>query len=99
MLFRSEFLGYIHHADYVVSNSFHAAAFCIIYEKQFLAFVHSNLGARLRNIIEIHGLQGRLCDENEISDINASVDWSEVRRRTREYVKASGEFLLKNIEK
>ncbi len=95
----AEFLGYIHHADYVVSNSFHAAAFCIIYEKQFLAFVHSNLGARLRNIIEIHGLQDRLCDENEISDINASVDWSEVRRRTREYVKASGEFLLKNIEK
>lgn len=95
----AEFLGYIHYADYVVSNSFHAVAFCIIYEKKFLAFVHSNLGARVRNIIGIHGLEDRLCDENKILDINVPVDWSAVRERTRRYVKASGEFLLKNIEK
>lgn len=94
----AELLGYIHNAEYVVSNSFHAVAFSIIYEKQFLAFVHRSLGARMRNIIHIHGLQDRLCEEGEVFDINAAVDWEAVRQRTKESVKASGEFLLKNLE-
>lgn len=94
----SELLGYIHKAEYVVSNSFHAVAFSIIYEKQFLAFLHSNLGARVRNILLLHGLQDRLCEDSKVMDINASVDWEAVRQKTKENVKASGEFLLKNIQ-
>ena len=92
----SEFLGYIHKAEYVVSNSFHAAAFSIIYEKQFLAFVHSNLGARIRNILQIHGLEDRLC-VGEAGDIHARIDWESVRQKTKENVRASGGFLLKNL--
>nr|WP_305137232.1 polysaccharide pyruvyl transferase family protein [uncultured Schaedlerella sp.] len=94
----AELLGYIHKAEYVVSNSFHAVAFSMIYEKQFLAFVHSRLGARVRNIIDIHGLQDRLCDENQLPDIHAGIDWETVRERTKEHVRASGEYLLKNLE-
>lgn len=94
----AELLGYIHRAEYVVSNSFHAVAFSIIYEKQFLAFVHRSLGARVRNILQIHGLQDRLCGENETPDINAGIDWENVREKTRENVRASGEFLLNNIQ-
>lgn len=94
----AEFLGYIHHAEYVVSNSFHAAAFSIIFEKQFLAFVHSNLGARVRNILKIHGLSERLCEEDRISDIERPINWESVRQKTGENVKTSGEFLLKNLE-
>src|SRR5699024_12421620 len=49
----AEFLGYIHHADYVVTNSFHAMAFSIIYQKKFLAFEHSTRNARLENVLEL----------------------------------------------
>ena len=94
----AEFLGYIHKAEYVVSNSFHAVAFSMIYEKQFLAFVHSRLGARMRNIIDIHGLQDRLCEEKPGIDIHDKIDWETVRKRTKESVRASGEFLLKHLE-
>lgn len=94
----AELLGYIHGAEYVVSNSFHAVAFSIIYEKQFLAFVHRSFGARVRNILKIHGLQDRLCGENEILDINAGIDWEGVRQKTKENVRLSGEFLLNNIQ-
>ncbi len=93
----SEFLGYIHNAEYVVSNSFHAAAFSIIYEKKFLIFVHRSLGARVRNILKLHGLSEKLCGEGEIPDIHEPVDWEAVRQKTRENVKISGEFLLKNL--
>lgn len=94
----AELLGYIHKAEYIVSNSFHAVAFSIIYEKQFLAFVHSRLGARVRNIIDIYGLRDRLCEENQMLDINADIDWKTVREKTKEHVRASGEYLLKHLE-
>lgn len=93
----AEFLGYIHHADYVVSNSFHAIALSILYQKRFLAFVHSNRGARIRNILQLHGLEDRLCETGEDTEIDAFVDWEEVRSRTKENVKSSGDFLIRNI--
>ena len=102
----SEFLGYIDKADYVVSNSFHAVAFCIIYRKRFLAFAHSNLGARVRNILKIHGLLEKLYELNGNSAVDwqrareqmeTPVDWDEVRRKTKEQTKLAGDFLMKNI--
>lgn len=94
----AEFLGYIHNADYVVTNSFHAVAFSIIYRKRFLAFAHSSLSARLRNILQIHGLEDKICQNGDIRDIDARVDWEDVSRRTGEAVKESGGFLLRNLQ-
>ena len=93
----AEFLGYIHKADYVVTNSFHAVAFSILYQKKFLAFAHSNLGARLQNILHIHGLEDRLCRDGQEAEIDACVDWKEVRKRTEEAAEASGNFLKQNL--
>ena len=80
----------------MVTNSFHAVAFSIIFQKKFLAFAHSSLSARLQNILRIHGLEDRICGEGD-RDIDALVDWGEVRRRTVEASRASGEFLLGNL--
>ena len=93
----SEFLGYIHRADYVVSNSFHAIALSIIFHKKFLAFSHSNRGARLRNILQIHGLEDRLCQTGQEAEIDAFVDWDEVKRRTEEKTRVAGDFLKNSI--
>lgn len=93
----SEFLGYIHQADYVVTNSFHAVAFSIIYHKKFLAFTHSNRGARLQNVLKIHGLKSRLCQTGTGIQIDDAVDWDLVERRREENVRKSGNFLIENI--
>lgn len=93
----AEFLGYVHRAEYVVTNSFHAVAFSIIFRKRFLAFAHSNLSARLMNILQIHGLEDRICKESEIGDIDAYVDWEQVEQKTAEAVEQSAGFLLKHI--
>lgn len=92
----AEFLGYIHHADYVVTNSFHAAAFSIIFEKQFLAFAHSCRNARLACVLRLHGLEDRLCGDGG-AEISAPVDWAAVGRKTAAAVEESGDFLLKSI--
>ena len=91
------FLGYIHHADYVVTHSFHAVAFSIIFQKRFLAFAHSSLSARLQNVLRIHVLEDKICWEGDGGDIDADVDWEAVERRTVEATAASGEFLLRSL--
>lgn len=93
----AEFLGYIHHADYVLTNSFHAAAFSIIFEKNFLAFAHSCYNSRLENILRLHGLESRLCRGGDAVDINAPVDWAAVREKTAAAAETSSGFLLKYI--
>lgn len=47
-----EFIYLIHHAEYVFSNSFHAAAFSIIFNKKLYAFLHSKTGSRVKNLLE-----------------------------------------------
>lgn len=91
----AEFLGYVHHARYVVTNSFHAAAFSIIFEKQFLVFAHSTVNERLASVLALHGLEGRLCREG--GDIDAPIDWPAVRSRTEEAAGASLEFLMDSV--
>lgn len=94
----AEFLGYIHRADYVITSSFHAVAFSILFEKKFLAFAHSSLNARLQSVLQLHGLEDRLCEgETDGAAIDIPVDWEAVRERTRRAVEKSEAFLFQNI--
>lgn len=95
----AEFLGLIHKADYVVTNSFHATAFSIIYQKQFMVFLHTNRGARLRNILRIYGLEDRLRQEGKPISIDAPIDWKEAEKRAENAKKTSKEFLMKHMRR
>lgn len=48
-----EFLEWIKHADFVISNSFHASAFSVIFEKQFLVFplIGHNNSSRMQDFL------------------------------------------------
>ena len=93
----AEFLGYIHKADYVLTNSFHATAFSILYQKRFLIYSHSRFGARIQTLLRMHGLEDRLVFPGGTADIDAPIDWAAVAGRTRENVRRSGDFLRQNI--
>lgn len=95
----AEFLGYIHKADYVVTNSFHGTVFSIIFQKSFMAFGHSCFGARICNVLQILGLEERLYRPGSLPEIDAVIDWENVKRRTKEYVRLSETFLIKNLDK
>ncbi len=94
----AEFLGLIHNADYVVTNSFHMTAFSIIYRKQFVVFPHTDRSARLRNILRIYGLEDRLYREGQDISIDASIDWKEADRRAGKEKQMSKTFLMKHLE-
>lgn len=93
----SEFLGYIHKAAYVVTNSFHGIAFSIVYQKKLIAFPHSSCNARIYNILKIHGLEA-LLRKNETDTMKDNwIDWDDVKRRTEESVKQSAEYLWQEM--
>lgn len=90
----SQFLGYIHMAEYVLTNSFHALAFSLIFHKPFLVYNHSVTGARIENMLSSLGMTERIVDQNYIPDIDTEIDWMELERRIFSKRKQSEDFLF-----
>lgn len=51
-----DFLSLISNAEYVISNSFHATMFSLMYEKQFATVLPQENGARIKELLEYVGL-------------------------------------------
>lgn len=90
----SEFLGYLHKADYVITNSFHGATFSIVFEKQFVVFQHSSVGARISDVLEFSGLECRLYQE-EGFQIDSEIAWDSVEKRIKEKAASAEKFLMR----
>ncbi len=55
-----EFLGLIEGAELVITNSFHASVFSILYEKPFVSMLHSDTGSRTSDLLKQLGLESHL---------------------------------------
>ena len=80
----AEFLGYIQNAACIVTNSFHAAAFSILFEKPFIAFGHSAYHSRLAGLAEKLGLQARIWDQARPAGLECvweAIDWPAVQAK------------------
>lgn len=60
-----EWLYLMHHARYVVTNSFHGTAFSVIFQKDFYVEYPKHTSSRLSQIIERFGLQSRVLQQGE----------------------------------
>lgn len=94
----SEFLRYIHKADYVVTNSFHGVAFSIIFQKKFAVFQHSSVGIRISNVLELFGLENRMYSENEELDIDRTIEWNRVEQRIEENIEFADHYLMNSLQ-
>lgn len=80
----SEWLRKIQTADLVVTNSFHATAFCIIFHTNFIALLASGesegMNQRLINLLESVGLSEKILqtDTDIESRIESPIDWDAV---------------------
>ncbi len=93
----AEFLGYIHKADYVVTNSFHGVAFSIIFQKKFVVFQHSKVGERINNILVMHKLENRVYQKDVSMVIDCDIDWERVNECTKKSVMQAEKFLLGHV--
>lgn len=70
------FLGYISEAGYVITDSFHATAFSIIFKKDFVLSVasqHGNINNRSLELMGSLGLSDRV-----LGGANSAIDWTAV---------------------
>ena len=101
-----EWLFYIKNCDFFVGDSFHGLCFALIFNKQFLVAIDSNISGlqRFTTLLEMVGLENRLFytdrdDINKIDEIaNQKIDYTIVNRIIEKHAKDSYEWLLNAIK-
>ena len=102
-----EFIGLIKNAEFVITDSFHACVFSMIFEKPFVVFERNKIGekgnmnSRIYDFLEEYHLENQLVTEKKLEDMNkipeidftyAHEHWKKRREESLEYL----ENALKN---
>ena len=81
-------------ASYVLSNSFHATAFSVIFEKEFAVVERTEkINTRLRDFMDMLGLSDHMI--NNEKDIPCNADWNEVERLLSDEIMHSKAYIDK----
>ena len=90
------FLSLIDNAQAVLSNSFHATAFSLIFGKEFWAFNRKEaINTRMRDMVGSVGLQDRLVCDSTAPE--TPIDYAAVNARLQEQIEASKEYINRVI--
>lgn len=75
-----EFLSYIKHCSYFITDSFHGTAFALIFNKQFFEILpNNNTGSRNLSILRLTGLENRIVSNyNDFDIIKKRIDYNKV---------------------
>lgn len=97
-----EFINYIKNAEYVVTTSFHATVFSILFQKKFFAIPHKETGSRVTNLLNKIGLEGRVFhtyQEFQKMNYQESIEWTSVEEKLEKERQKSIEWIKQAIEK
>lgn len=90
------FLSLIHHAEFVVSNSFHATAFSLIFQRQFVAFNRNQgINTRMRDLLSSVNLQAHMVPDASL--LPSEIDYSVVTQKLDSFVEESKRFICNVI--
>ena len=87
-------------AEFVVTDSFHACVFSILFEKPFVVYGNKDRGmARFHSLLSIFGLETRLVTSSAEAQnvISVPIDWSLVNAKKKEWQEKSYNFLKNNL--
>lgn len=90
-----EFVNLISHASYVVSDSFHATAFCTIMHTPFSVFFSRPQAVRISDYLSMLGLSMRMNNRQGLYDI---IDWDDVQLIMDRNINRAKDFLCQNIQ-
>lgn len=89
-----EFLGYIHHARFIVASSFHATAFSHIFNKNFAIVLPKANTARIEQFLKVTGLQNRIVSNHEgIDRVLDDIEYQSVNVKLLDFITHSKEVL------
>lgn len=96
----NEFLGWIAHSEYVITNSFHATVFAMIYRRNFITIPHFKNPDRMRYLLSSLGIPNHLMGEpEEIPDdlSEFEIDYDMVEEKRALMTESSKAFLEKAL--
>lgn len=78
-----DFLNYFNNAEYILTDSFHATVFSIIFNKKFLDIMpKNNTGTRIMSILKLFNIPNRILDKyDNYGKIDEKIDYEDVNRR------------------
>ena len=94
-----EFLAYIDNAKFIITDSFHATVFSIIYNKQFIAVNPGNTATRIKNILNLLGLSERYQENPTTVALLNKINYNDVNMRLNTLVNSSKKTLLVELNK
>lgn len=90
-----EFLSLISNASYVITDSFHATVFSLLFHTPFLTLIKTDkINDRALDLMTITGTENRTL-EDHYSQIDQPIDWQKVDNRIEAYREKSLEYLKK----
>lgn len=95
-----EFINLINNAQYIVTNSFHGAAFSINLNKKFYVDSGeiSKYSSRISNLLNICGLDARLVKDWNSVDWDEEIDYNSVNISLDIHRKSSIDYLISSID-
>ena len=94
-----DFLALIKNANYIVTDSFHATAFSLNFNKEFIIVYPEKYSTRLQSILNILGLQNRVAkNERDVSIIESKINYIEVNKLLDKEREKSINWLAKNLK-
>ena len=95
-----ELLNIIYYSCFVVSASFHATLFSILFEKQFCTLLpEAGTNTRIEDLLSFYGLEHRILHStDEIKNLDIEIDFSEVSKKRENFSEYSRNVLNKALQ-
>ena len=95
-----EFIGLIEGAQLVITNSFHATVFAVIYEKNFITIPHELYPERMENLLKELSMENHLIAS--VEELPGSVaelqpDYTAVKKKLKKRQQESREYLKRAV--
>lgn len=89
------FLGLIRGAQCILSNSFHATAFSVIFQKDFYVFMrHEGINTRMQDLMKDLGLSSRLVSGERVDElVVSSIDYQRVEEKRESMAAYSKKYI------
>ncbi|PHR69158.1 MAG: hypothetical protein COA67_11195 [Lutibacter sp.] len=94
------YLSLVKNAKFIVTNSFHAVAFSLIFEKQFVVFNRvEKINTRMRDLLQSISLRNLLLlSEESVTTFNYTIDYTQTNIQLNKLVEKSKHFLNQALE-
>jgi len=97
----AEFVHMISKASFVITDSFHGACICVIFNKPFICAAKASRGTSRFELFDKLGLSNRIMnrDKLDISIVDSKIDWDEVNNKLDKMRVESYKWLSKAFDK